>query len=86
MSLAIALDTFKEHNFTHNNTTYRKSLKIPKCIQGQTDNAMVKEKERKNQTMIYKTLHPTKKTCINNRIGQQVIPTYIKSSPCKIYT
>jgi len=23
---------------------------------------------------------------INNRIGQQVIPTYVKSSPYKIYT
>jgi hypothetical protein len=49
LSRAIALDTFKEHKFTHNNTTYRKSLKIPKCIQGQTDNTMVKEKERKTK-------------------------------------
>ena len=61
MSLAIALDTFKELNFTHNNTTYRKSLKIPKCIQGQTDNAMVKEKERKTNNDLQNTTPDKKK-------------------------
>ena len=61
MSLAIALDTFKEHNFTHNNTTYRKSLKIQKCIQGQTDNTMVKEKERKTNNDLQNTTPDQKK-------------------------